>query len=161
MLRAAFAWVLVLAGIASARVAHADPAPPPNPLWQRLELEFPLLRPLRFSFNAAPVAGYEQLALPTFRSESVWWQRGALSLQTFSQQAPAFELDCSVTCQPMLERTLGVEGRLELGGLGRAAPATNLYVRAQSSQVFPSAAGTGRPRTFSLLSAGFGGLLDF
>jgi hypothetical protein len=131
--------------------------------WQRLELTLPFFKPQRFSFSAEPIPGFEALGLPTFKAESVWWQRGALSLRSFSEIAPALELDCSLSCQPALARTMAVEGRIELGGISRAIPATNFYVRAQSSQVIPPAgSGTAMPvRSYKLLSAGFSGLLDF
>jgi len=146
--------------------AYADPSSAASAQlqspWQRLELKFPFFKPLRFTFNTDAVPGYQALELPTFKAESVWWEVGSLSLRSFTEVAPALELDCSVACQPALARTMAVEGRLELGGIGRAIPATHAYVRAQSTQVFaPAAAGFAPMRSYGLVSAGFGGLLDF
>lgn len=167
MLRRILSWLVGVAlGVGATQIARADPlGAGPNPggpsLWSRLELEFPVLKPLRFSFDGQAVPGFEPLRLPTFRSESVWFESGRLSLRSFTQVAPSLELDCSVTCQPMLDHTLGVEGRLQLGGVGPAIPATYLYVRGQSTQVFPTAPAARGAQKFGLLSAGFGGLLDF
>ncbi|MFZ5893823.1 MAG: hypothetical protein ACOY0T_22370 [Myxococcota bacterium] len=166
MQRGVWSWAIsiVSVGACSLSTAHADPlgsAPGAPNAWQRLELEFPILKPLRFSFDTTPTPGFEPLRLPTFRSESVWWEQGSLSLLSFSQVAP-LGIECSVTCQPMLERTIGAEGRLELGGLGRAVPSTHLFMRAQNTQAYPALSGTGsKPTSYSLVTAGFGGLLDF
>jgi len=161
MLRRGHPWAVMIVGLSLTGVAQADPTSAGSAPWQRLELTFPFLKPLRFSFNADPVPGYQALELPTFKAESVWWERGALSLRSFTEVAPALELDCTVTCQPTLARTLALEGRLGLGGLGRAIPATHVYVRGQSTQVVAPAGGGFVQRSFSLLSAGYGGLLDF
>ena len=147
------------------RFAHADPsnasaASAPR-FVPKLELELPLLKPLRFSFTSDPVPGFEMLRLGTYRAEALWWQRGSLSLLSYGQVAPALELDCLSTCQPMLERAAGVEGRFDLGGAGRALPASYLYLRGQSAQVISSLPGSRSPQRSNLLSLGLGGLLDF
>jgi hypothetical protein len=158
---------VVIVGLSLASgAAHADPTSLASAQvqgrWQRLELTFPFLKPLRFSFDADSVPGYEALRLPSFRAESVWWERGSLSLRSYSEVAPALELDCTLTCQTALANTLAIEGRAELGGLSRAVPATYLYARGQTTQVYSPAGGGAMPvRSYPLLSAGFGGLLGF
>lgn len=137
------------------------PSSSPRTFFAPLELELPFLRPLRFSFSSDPVPGFESLRLGTYRTESVWLERENLSLRTFGHVAPSLELDCSLTCQPMLERVAGVEGRLGLGGVGRAIPATYLFLRGQSSHVAPLVPGTRGLQKSNLLSFGLGGLLDF
>lgn len=144
--------------------AHADPsgatASTPR-FFQPLELELPFAKPLSFSFSSEPVPGFETLRLGTYRAEAVWWRAGDLSLRTYGQVAPALELDCSSTCQPMLERVVGLDGRFDLGSAGRALPAAYVYVRGQSSQVVPTVPGTRSPIKSNLLGFGLGGLLDF
>jgi hypothetical protein len=166
MLRRTLSWVVVaVSGLGVSSAVRADPvvaAPAPNPsLWRHLELEFPVFKPLSFSFNPNAVPGFEALRLPTFRSESVWFQSGRLSLRSFSQVSPTTELECSFACQPVLERTLGAEGHLELGAAGRSIPATYLYLRGQTTQAMPIVSGTRGPQKFGLVSAGLSGLLDF
>jgi hypothetical protein len=167
MLRRTLSWVVVaVSGLGVSSAVRADPvvsaAAPSSPsLWRHLELEFPVFKPLSFSFNANAVPGFEALRLPTFRSESVWFQSGSLSLRSFSRVSPTTELECSFACQPVLERTLGAEGHLELGAAGRSIPATYLYLRGQTTQSMPMLSGTRGPQKFGFLSAGLSGLLDF
>lgn len=152
--------VAVTCGVSA--LAHADPSSRAAArFFPPLELELPFLKPINFSFSSEPVPGFEMLRLGTYRTEALWWQRERLSLRTYGHVAPTFELDCMATCQPMLEHAVGVEGHVDLGGGGRALPASYLYLRGQSSQVAPVLAGSRGPQKSNLLSFGIGGLLDF
>jgi hypothetical protein len=59
-------------------------------------------------------------------------QRGPISLQLFNRVLPAIEMDCLAgVCQPMVEKTLGLEGRLNLGG-GGIMPNNYLFARPEA-----------------------------
>src|SRR4051812_22364788 len=104
------------------RPAPADPVsntttalPPPVKTVPHLALEPPGVRPLRFSFSAVSVPGYELLGLPTFSFDATWVEKGRFGVPTFPSVTPAPERDCSALCQAMLERVSGVESRFALG----------------------------------------------
>jgi hypothetical protein len=154
--------------VATSGVANADPTaaagtlPPWANTFPHLELEFPLLKRLDFSFASTSVPGYEPLRLPTFTASATLWTSGRLELFAFSRVAPALELDCSTLCQPVLEQTMGATTRLSLGALGPSVPATFMYVSAERVQSVPWARGSSaRPRAGTRIHAGFAGLLDF
>jgi hypothetical protein len=67
----------------------------------------------------------------------------------------AFELDCRLTCQPVVNRAIELEARLKLPGVGATVPST--YVSLRSSAGYASQS----PRAAGLLRANFGGFLDF
>lgn len=163
----------VLLGVAQVSlatgVAVAQPAPERSPgsanalsgtpRLPRLELQYPSLLPLRSTFSTAPTPGYEMQMLPTFQHETVWWQSGALSLRSVTQAAPAFELDCTLGCQPLIERSAGAEARLQLGGRSASVvPSYHLFLRVDRHQA-PSAASDARFRA-ARVQFGLAGLLD-
>ncbi len=154
--------VVVLSSIGLAAAQSGGALPLVSQTWTRFELQLLPLRPLRFSFSAASVPGVEALKLPTFEADATWLEQGPLSIHTFSRVAPALELDCALACQPLLEQSLGVEQQLALGGFGPSVPATWLSLGAARTQVMPAAPGqAARPRSGTLLRAGFNGLLAF
>jgi hypothetical protein len=148
----------VCASAAISASAAADPVTPPGSAgvpaagrWvQRLELEWPSIKPRQRWFTATSVPGYEILRLPTFREEAAWWGTGRLELRSYAQVMPG-ELDCRLTCQPSLEQSGGLDVRLDLGGAG-AVPNTFLSLRREHA-ITPA-------RADSRWALGFGGLLD-
>ncbi len=140
--------------------ANAEPGARPDPAGAdelglptrapRFELAWPLA-PRRVSFTlASPITTADGVQQP-FAAEVQWWSAGPVGLRSFETVAPSYELDCHVTCQPVLERTFGTEARVELGGAG-VVPATQLFARSALVQV--------PPRSFSRFQIGLGGLLD-
>lgn len=91
-----------------------------------LKLKFPI-QPLSFSFSGAELGSYASGPLRTFRAESVWLQTAAFRLVTFSANERAYELNCRLTCQPIVMLSAGLEGRLSV---------PNLLPRTQSSHIF-------------------------
>jgi len=145
-------------------VASADPVPSgalgPAPSPTRLELELIPITPVRFSFSTAS-PGVEMLRLPTFDFDTTWYEAGRFSVHTFTRVALAPELDCSLTCQPMLERSVGLEPRLALGDLGPRVPAVWLSARPQFTRFTPTSPGSAaRPVTSKRVFVGLSGLLD-
>lgn len=99
------------------------------------QLDWPLLgKPLTFSWNLAASPTYETLRWSTYDWNTILAQKGPISLQLFNRVLPAIELDCLAgVCQPKVEKTLGLEGRLNLGGRGIGiAPNTYLFLRTES-----------------------------
>jgi hypothetical protein len=129
---------------------------------QRLELKFPLLEPVRFSFSAASAPGYEMWRLPTYELDGIWFEKGAFSLHSIGRAAPAFELDCTLLCQPVLEQSMALEPRLAVGSFGPHVPATWITLRAEHTQWMSVARGSSaQARGANVIRAAVGGLLDF
>ncbi len=117
----------------------------------RLRLTWPI-QPKQVSFNLGrPILSADGILQP-YRLEALWLQQGPLELRTFQRVEQSVELDCTLTCQPVLERSVGVEAKLKLGAPSRAVPETHLFARGES---FLSALRSGQRLTF-----GLGGLLD-
>ncbi len=124
----------------------------PHPRW--FQLEMPLIaQPLMVSWTTTPVPTYELLRWPAYNWEARVWSNGPVNLLSFNRVQPAIELDClKSTCQPKLEKTLGFESRVQLGGKG-VLPDNYLFMRRET--VF------GPVRSFGRIKLGIGGLLDF
>ena len=117
----------------------------------RLRLTWPL-QPEQVSFNPGqPIPSADGLLRP-YRLEALWLQRGPLELKSFQRVEQSIELDCWLTCQPVLERSAGVEGRLQLGAVGRTVPESHVFARG-ASILSPLQRG-------QRLLFGLGGLLD-
>lgn len=156
-------WLAVLVGCAvevMALPAVADPVAPAAAAVPHFELRLPFFEPLRFSFDGATAPGYETLRLPTFHEDATWLERGPLSLHSVASVQPAFELDCRLVCAPVLESSVGLEGRAALGGLGRAAPETWLFLGLDRAQRVESPDPRAR-QGFGLVRGGYSGLLNF
>jgi hypothetical protein len=97
------------------------------------QLQWPMLgKPLVFSWNLTASPTYETLRWSTYDWNTMLAQTGPISLQVFNRVLPAIELDClSGVCQPMVERTLGIEGRLNLGG-NSITPNNYLFARPEA-----------------------------
>jgi len=148
---------------ASAGAQTAAPPLPPPPLFvaspltlphvPQLRLTFPI-HPLSVSFTQQEVTGYVA-PLPLFRYEALWLDRPRLQLLTATTAERAYELDCTLTCQPVVSHAVELEARLPLPGLSAAIPKTYLFARGSSYYNAQSA------RPVGLIRAGFAGFLSF
>jgi len=112
---------------------------PPVP---EMKLQFPV-QPLHFSFTGAEVGNYQNGPLRVFRAESLWLQTPRLRLATFGAAERAFELDCRLTCQPVLQTVLALETRFLLPSPSAALTDTHAFFRLSTtrSPVVPNRAG--------------------
>lgn len=129
------------------------PSLAPLPKVPELRLSWPM-RPLQVTYTESEVTGYVA-PLQLFRLESLWLQTPRFQLLSATTAERAFELDCRLTCQPVVNRAVELEARLKLPGASAAVPST--YVSLRSSAGYTSQA----PRAAGLLRAAFGGFLDF
>lgn len=118
--------VVLAAGPARAQTATLPEVP-------ELKLQFPI-QPLRFSFSGAEVGRLTPTPLRLFRAESLWLATPRLKLVTFTAAERAFELDCRLTCQPVLQTVLAVDARFLLPSPAPAVKNPQLFVRAASTQ---------------------------
>lgn len=123
----------------------------PHPRWFQLQLPA-VGHSLMVSWTTTPVPTYELTRWSTYDWEARIWGKGSVDLLAFNRVQPAIEMDClASTCQPKLERTLGMEGRIQLGGQGKL-PDNYLFMRREM---------VGGPvRSFGRMKLGIGGLLD-
>jgi hypothetical protein len=112
------------------------------------------LRPLRVTYTESEVTGYVA-TLQLFRLESLWLETPRWQLITAGTAERAFELDCRLTCQPVVSRAVELEARLKLPGVGATVPSTYISLRSSVGNTSQS------PRAASLIRASFGGFLDF
>ncbi len=117
------------------------------------ELDAPFSHHLKFRFDTRPVPSFETLRLPTYEGHALLLQRGGLTLSLSERVMPALELDCSRTCRPILEQTLGIDARFSLGAISTKIPESHLMVGTDLLR---------KTRGFSTRTMlSFGGLLDF
>ncbi len=142
--RALLVSVVVLTAV-SARAQTA--ALPPVP---ELKLRFPV-QPLRFSFTGAEVGDYQSGPLRLYRAESVWLETPRFKLLTFGAGERALELDCRLTCQPVVQAVLALEGRLSVPSPTPMLQDTHVFLRFSTARtpVVPSRTG--------VIHAGFAG----
>jgi hypothetical protein len=114
-----------------------------------LRLQWPIA-PLDFNFTGTEVSGYRS-PLRLFRAESLWLRTPAFRLLTASSAERAFELDCTVTCQPVVKHTFDIEARLSLPPAMPGVVDPHAFLRASSYYTTLNARGA------RLLTAGFGG----
>jgi hypothetical protein len=120
---------------------------PPAP---ELRLKWPLA-PISVSYTESEVTGYANGPLQLFRAESVWLELPGVRLLTLSSAERAFELDCVVTCQPIVQRTVGVEARVLLPRFSPAIREPYVFFRQASLRTPLHARASGQ------WQAGFGG----
>jgi hypothetical protein len=137
----------------------ADQAPPGSAarsleqIQRWFELDAPFSRGLRFRFDTRPVPTYETLLLPTYEGRATLLQRGGFALSLSERVMPAFELDCRLTCRPILEHSLGIDARLSLGAISPRVPESHLMVGTDWVRM---------PKGFATRTMlGFGGRVDF
>ena len=146
----------------SAHAAEEPPAPvaPPSgarallPPMPQLRLRWPVA-PKQFSFSASELSGSASGPLQLFRAESLWLSAGSLRLLTIGSVERSSELDCRLTCQPVLANTASLEARFSLPKLTSALPSNYAFLRAGS---FSSGPGTG---SAGLIKTGIAGTLNF
>ena len=154
--------LLVLDWSAVVHAADEPPAPAPLPEGARtllppvpeLRLRWPLA-PRQFSFSAAEVPGYANGPLRLFKAESLWLSAGNLRLMTIGSVERATELDCRLTCQPVLAQTASLEARFNLPRVTDAVPSAYGFLRAGSYR--PSSSG----RSAGLIKTGIAGSFNF
>ena len=133
-------------------VEQALEALPPLHAPQRLTLDWPIM-PNSFSFGASEL-GTANGPLLAYRAEALWWETENLKLSTVSSSLPGLELDCRLSCAPVLERSLSLDLRRTLGSAGAVREP---YLWTRSALV---AGATPLARGAYRLMAGIGGLLD-
>jgi hypothetical protein len=125
-------WALLVSAVAlAAPPARAQTATLPEV--PELKLEFPI-QPLRFSFTGAEVGSSTATPLRLFRAESLWLATPRLKLLTFTAAERAFELDCRLTCQPVVQTVVALEARFLLPSPVPAVKDAHLFLRATSTQ---------------------------
>ena len=155
------ALVLSMAFVGS-RVAHAEPprsAPAPSstlpvtvlPSVPELRLQWPI-SPLAFTFSGAELHAPGVAPLQLFSAQSLWLRTPALQLLTVGRAERAFELDCRLTCQPVVDHAVDLEARLPLPALLPSVGDAHAYLRSSSYYTSQS------PQGVRLLSAGLAGV---
>ena len=119
----------------------------------RFQLRVPIIgKPLTIAWQVGSAPSYELLRWPTYDWQTILLNRGPVELFVFNRVKPAIELNClSTKCEPIQDKTLGAEMRVNLGGRG-ALPKNYLFLR-RETLLTP-------PRNFSRFGVGIGGLLD-
>jgi hypothetical protein len=157
----AISFGLALAGPARAQAQAQAPGPAPPliaallfpatlPPVPELRLSWPIA-PLKFSFTGEEVGGYRNGPLQLFRAESLWLRTSSFRLLTVGSVERAFELDCNVTCQPVVKHSFAVEARLSLPPVVPGVTDPHAFLRSTAYYTTQSVRGV------RLLSAGFGG----
>jgi hypothetical protein len=160
-------WASAVLGIslsvALPATAHAQSLPPATAVPSRhaslptvpsLRLTWPIA-PLQFSFSQAEIGGYASGPLQLFRAESLWLQTPAFQVLTAGSAERAFELDCRVTCQPIVKRVVDLEARVPPPHFTPAVGESYAFVRSSSFYTSQSA------RFSRQLGAGIAGFLNF
>lgn len=133
MVRQSLRLGIVLAVAAVTTGAHADPKEGAvlgdelPPLMPRLQLTWPIA-PQRLSFDLSRPILSADGPLQPYHYQATWWRSGPLELLSFQSVDQSFELECRLTCQPVIERSWGAEARYHLGGSG-AVPDPYLFAR--------------------------------
>ena len=153
----------ILLAVAATTPAHAQSAASPSgatlrhqslPTVPSLRLSWPVA-PLQFSFSEMEIGSYASGPLQLFRAESLWLQMPAFRLLTAGGAERAFELDCRLTCQPIVKRILDLEARVPLPHFSPAVGDSYAFVR--SSAFSPSP----RARFSRQIGVGIAGFLNF
>ena len=142
-----------MAGVGTAR-AQSAPHRPLLPAVPELRLKWPIA-PLAYSYSQSELGGYANGPLQLFRAESLWVRAPGVRLLTFASSERAFEMDCSLTCQPITQRALAVEARVLLPRFSSLVSEPHVFVRQSSFRTSQS------PRAAGALHVGFAGLLNF
>jgi hypothetical protein len=152
-MRAGSLAVFVLTASAPARSQSAVPHRATLPTVPELKLSWPIA-PLSFTLSSQSLPQWGLSPITLYNAEALWLKRGPVELLTFGSTTRAFELDCRLTCQPMLQHGSGVEARLSLPAVPfvQQPHAFVRYSRYQTSEV---------PRMGGVLHAGLAGAFDF
>jgi hypothetical protein len=145
--------------IAVSTTAHAQSLPSPAatsthnllPAVPQLRLSWPVV-PLKFSFSTSEqITGFSTGPELLYHAESLWLDQRSLQLLTSFGTERAFELDCRLTCQPVVRKIISLEARMPLPSM----PTSYAFLR---SMTFRNATSSRYSRT---LDAGFAGTLNF
>lgn len=150
------------------RSAAEEPSPAPPgaaspralllPVPQRLQLTWPVA-PSSFSFRGWEAGSTATGPLAAFEARSVWLLAGPLSVASLSSSLPTAELDCRLTCQPTLLRSLGVEARLQLYS-GAVVRDVHTFTRYEAQWGGASSGPARLSTSRGLFRFGVGGALD-
>ncbi len=167
MRKSLLGYLLVLWGVTVAPQTRAEDSPPPKGNLPELlrairaadvshgqfQLQLPVMgRPLLISWQRGFTPGYETLRMPAYDWDAHLLRRGPIDWLAFNRVRPAMELDCSIVpCAPALERTMGTEVRLNLGGTG-VLPENHLFLR-RETVINPV-------RSYTRMGLGIAGALD-
>lgn len=146
--------LLILVGTVDAGAESAPPRAALLPAVPELRLAWPIT-PLAYRYTEAEIGGYRNGPLQLFRAESVWLRTPRFELLTYASSERAFELDCSVTCQPVAMRGLGLEARFLLPNVMPLVSEPHVFVRQSVMRSALSA------RSAGALHVGVGGFLNF
>jgi hypothetical protein len=119
-----------------------------------LHLSFPV-HPVRVNFAESQELGFGERPLDLFRFEAVWLAAPHLELLSATSAERDFELDCRLTCEPVIKRTLDLEARLPLPELAVVPTGSYAFLRMGSFRTSQNA------RPVQELRAGLGGFLSF
>lgn len=145
------AFVIFTSPAVRAQSTHASGQLPPVPA---LKLSWPLA-PLSFTVTGQSLSVFGLPSLALYDAQSLWLRRGPLTLLTFGSTSLAPELDCRLTCQPVLQHASGVEARFALPVSVPHLVDPHAFVRYSGYQTSLSPKGGG------LLHAGLAGAFDF
>jgi hypothetical protein len=155
---AAVGILISVAWTAPARAQNVAPTPAAAhaslPAVPQLRLSWPVA-PLQFSFSEVEVTGYANGPLQLFRAESLWLKVPGLRLLTAASAERALELDCRLTCQPIVKHSFDFEARLPLPTLSARVPDTYAFLRSSTFYTSQSS------RSSRLLTTGIAGSLNF
>jgi hypothetical protein len=146
--------LLVLVGAGSAR---AQTTPASGALLAQvpeLRLSWPIA-PLAYRYTDSEIGGYAGGPLQLFRAESLWLETRRFRLFTIASSERAFELDCTLTCQPVAARGLALEARFLLPSVTPLVSEPYVFVRQSNLRSSLSA------RSVNTLHVGVGGFLSF
>ena len=130
------------------------PSLAPLPPVPELRLSWPI-HALQVDLWQDVIVGSADGRLQLYRLSSLWVDKPRLQLWTTNTAERALELDCRLTCQPVVNHALELEARAPLPGLGPHIPSTFVSLRASSNYNSQNASRAG------LFRANFGGFLDF
>ena len=134
--------------------ARTDSSPLALPRVPEFSLTWPIA-PLAFSFSERELNGSVNGPLQLFRAEALWWRGGPVGLWTVGRVEPALDLDCSRTCQPIVNHGLGLEARVPLPSLSTVVSAPYAFVSSSANHAVQS------PRFARQLGLGLAGKLNF
>lgn len=132
---------------------YVAPSLAPLPQVPELRLHWPV-QPLGVSFSQGELKGFAA-DLQLYRLEALWLESPRVQLLSAASTERAFELDCRLTCQPVVNRAVELEARLKLPGLGESVPSTYVSLRSSAFSSSMNAQPSG------LIRANFGGFLNF
>lgn len=130
-------------------LGHAQLAPGPA-----LKLSWPIA-PRSFTVTTQSLSLFGLPSLELYEAQSLWLRRGPVTLLTFGSASLASELDCRLTCQPVLQNSSGVGTRFSLPVFVPQLAESHAFVRLSEYQTSLS------PRVVGLVHAGLASAFNF